>query len=236
MAKEVFDICKIRKTYSEIELSKLWVDFYAGDMKAREKIIVGNLSLITFVINKIIKNFSRIDFEDLFSIGEIGLMNAVDNFDISVGVKFSGYACTCIRNEIVNFLRNGSNFEALTLQSDYEYEYDHCIGYDSSNFLEFIEDSINIQDLYDDKELLIRFYELFDLLDDNCKMAMRLHYGFCGNREHTIDEVAKEMNLSYNQVRTLINKSRRILRRLLEEEGYSEGFSTDIRKYRKKYF
>ena len=205
-------------------------------MEARDKLIIGNLGIITFVISKIVKDISKADFEDLFSIGEIGLMNAVDNYDISSNVLFSTYAYTCIRNEIIYYLRCKHNFEALTLQDDYEYKYDHCIGYENSSFYEFIEDPDNIQDSYDDKELLIRFYELFDYLDDKCKMAMRLHYGFCGNREHTVAEVAKEMNLSYNQVRTLINKSRRILRRLLEEEGYSEGFSTDIRKYRKKYF
>lgn len=236
MSKVYFDLCKLKRQFSNSELSRLWIDFYAGDMDARDKLIVGYMYLINKVIYSLISDVSKADLQELFSVGEIGLINAVDNFDISLNVQFSTYAFTCIRNEIVSFLRGKHNFESLTLQDDYEYEYNHIIGYRNSCFHEFIEDPDNIEDCYDDKDLLIKLYESFDKLDDNCKKALRLYYGFNGNEQHLVREVADIMKITYGQARHLIEKGIKKLKEMLVEQGYSSANVTNIRQYCKKYF
>lgn len=75
-----------------------------GDSQAKEILVESNLGLIRSAI----KGFANrgVDFEDIFQIGSIGLLKAIDNFDISFNVKFSTYAVPMIVGEIKRFLRD----------------------------------------------------------------------------------------------------------------------------------
>lgn len=77
-----------------------------GDKKARELYIRGNLRLVLSVLKKFSGSTDSID--DLFQIGCIGLMKAIDNFDTSLGLKFSTYAVPMISGEIRRYLRDNS--------------------------------------------------------------------------------------------------------------------------------
>ena len=75
-----------------------------GDTVAREEYIKGNLRLVLSIIQRFSGSNENVD--DLFQIGCIGLMKAIDNFDLSQGVKFSTYAVPLISGEIKRFLRD----------------------------------------------------------------------------------------------------------------------------------
>ena len=70
-----------------------------GDEAARKKLIEHNLRLVVY-ISKRFEN-TGINIEDLISIGTIGLIKAVDSFDINKNIKFSSYASKCIENEVL---------------------------------------------------------------------------------------------------------------------------------------
>ena len=74
----------------EAEKIDLLKKYQTGDKSAREKLIKGNLKLVLSVIQKFIGRGENPD--DLFQVGCIGLMKAIDNFDIEIGVRFSTYA------------------------------------------------------------------------------------------------------------------------------------------------
>ncbi len=78
----------------------------AGDKTARETLVKENIGLVW----SIVRRFGQrgYEFDDLFQIGVIGLMKAIDYFDLSYGVKFSTYACPMISGEIRRFLRDDS--------------------------------------------------------------------------------------------------------------------------------
>lgn len=76
----------------------------AGDREARERLIKNNLRLVVGIARRFTGR--GYDFEDLFQIGTIGLMKAVDKFDLSFGVQFSTYAVPMIVGEIRRFLRD----------------------------------------------------------------------------------------------------------------------------------
>ena len=78
-----------------------------GDAEARELYIKGNLRLVLSVIQRFSGNSENVD--DLFQIGCIGLIKAIDNFDISQNVKFSTYAVPMIMGEVRRYLRDNSN-------------------------------------------------------------------------------------------------------------------------------
>lgn len=88
------------------ETLKLLEKARCGDKKAREKLICGNLRLVLSVIQRFT---SRCDSpDDLFQVGCIGLIKAIDNFDLSQGVQFSTYGVPMIIGEIRRFLRDNN--------------------------------------------------------------------------------------------------------------------------------
>ena len=78
----------------------------AGDRQAREELIEGNLRLVLSVIQRFAGRGENPD--DLFQVGCIGLIKAIDNFDLTQGVRFSTYAVPMIVGEIRRFLRDNS--------------------------------------------------------------------------------------------------------------------------------
>ena len=92
---------------SEQEKEALFVRIKAGDEEARERYIKGNLRLVLSVIKRFGSSSENAD--DLFQIGCVGLMKAVDNFDPEREVKFSTYAVPMIIGEIRRYLRDNSS-------------------------------------------------------------------------------------------------------------------------------
>ena len=88
------------------EKEELFKKIMAGDKQAREDYIKGNLRLVLSVIQRFSGSSENID--DLFQIGCIGLMKAIDNFDISQNVKFSTYAVPMIMGEVRRYLRDNN--------------------------------------------------------------------------------------------------------------------------------
>jgi len=110
MARHKVDICGVDtaniKVLNEKETKHLFELMRAGDSMAREKLINGNLKLVL----SILKRFSnRVDnLDDLFQVGCVGLVKAIDNFDTSFDVKLSTYACPLILGEIKRYLRDNN--------------------------------------------------------------------------------------------------------------------------------
>ena len=86
------------------EMSVLIEKSHAGDKQAREVLIEKNLGLVHQIVTRFLNR--GVDAEDLFQIGCIGLMKAVDKFDLAFDVKFSTYAVPMISGEIKRFLRD----------------------------------------------------------------------------------------------------------------------------------
>ncbi len=89
------------------EKDSLWEKIKAGDKEARERYIKGNLRLVLSVIQRFSGNNENND--DLFQIGCIGLMKAVDNFNPDLMVKFSTYAVPMIVGEVRRYLRDSGS-------------------------------------------------------------------------------------------------------------------------------
>lgn len=102
------------------EKEALFQQIEAGDSKAREAYIEGNLRLVLSVIKRFSSSNENVD--DLFQIGCIGLIKAIDNFDSSLNVKFSTYAVPMIIGEIRRFLRDNSQLRVSRSLKDTAYK------------------------------------------------------------------------------------------------------------------
>lgn len=90
----------------EKEKESLLRQVKSGDIKAREKLINGNLRLVLSVVKKFSSRGENLD--DLFQVGCIGLIKSIDNFDITQNVRFSTYAVPMIIGEIRRYLRDNN--------------------------------------------------------------------------------------------------------------------------------
>lgn len=111
MTQSKVEICGVNTSKLPLlkaeEKEALFRQIEAGDTKARETYIEGNLRLVLSVIKRFSSSNENVD--DLFQIGCVGLIKAIDNFDSSLNVKFSTYAVPMIIGEIRRFLRDNSS-------------------------------------------------------------------------------------------------------------------------------
>lgn len=102
------------------EKEKLFERIKQGDMQAREEYIQGNLKLVLSIIKRFNNRGENVD--DLFQIGCIGLIKAIDNFDTSQGVQFSTYAVPMIIGEIRRYLRDNNSIRVSRSLRDTAYK------------------------------------------------------------------------------------------------------------------
>ncbi len=107
------------KTLTAEEKNELLRKSKNGDMHAREELISGNMRLVLSIIQRFGSRGE--DADDLFQVGCIGLIKAIDNFDLDVGVKFSTYAVPMIIGEIRRYLRDNSMIRVSRSQRDLAY-------------------------------------------------------------------------------------------------------------------
>ena len=123
MIKKV-EICGVNTSklpvLSNEEKEKLFLKIKDGDMKAREEFINGNLKLVLSVVRKFNNRGENVD--DLFQIGCIGLIKAIDNFDLSQNVLFSTYAVPMIIGEIRRHLRDNNSIRVSRSLRDIAYK------------------------------------------------------------------------------------------------------------------
>lgn len=105
---------------SNSKMKELFIKVKQGDKEAREKLIHGNLRLVLSVIQRFNNRGEYVD--DLFQVGCIGLMKAIDNFDLSQNVKFSTYAVPMIIGEIRRYLRDNNPIRVSRSLRDVAYK------------------------------------------------------------------------------------------------------------------
>ena len=124
MAQGKVEICGVNTSKLPLlnaeEKETLFNQIEAGDKQAREKYIEGNLRLVLSVIKRFSSSNENVD--DLFQIGCIGLIKAIDNFDSTLNVKFSTYAVPMIIGEIRRFLRDNNSIRVSRSLKDTAYK------------------------------------------------------------------------------------------------------------------
>jgi RNA polymerase sporulation-specific sigma factor len=118
------EICGVNtsklKVLTEKEKMELLRRVKNGDMKARDELISGNLRLVLSVIQRFTNRGENLD--DLFQVGCIGLIKAIDHFDINQGVRFSTYGVPMIIGEIRRYLRDNNSIRVSRSLRDTAYK------------------------------------------------------------------------------------------------------------------
>ncbi len=124
MLNNKVEICGVNTSklplISKEEKEELFVKIKAGDEEARTKFINGNLRLVLSVIQRFYGRGETAD--DLFQVGCVGLIKAIDNFDLSQNVQFSTYAVPMIIGEVKRYLRDNNSIRVSRSVRDLAYK------------------------------------------------------------------------------------------------------------------
>ena len=179
-----------------------------GDKEARGILIERNLRLVAHIVKKY--NTGDKDIDDLISIGTIGLIKAIDTFNMNKGIRLATYASRCIDNELLMMLRTNKK------QSKEVYLYEP-IGADREgneiNLLDVIESADkDIVENIELKENISKLYELVDsILTDRERDIICMRYGLGYPGEVTQREIANKLGISRSYVSRIEKKAIRKL-------------------------
>ena len=183
-----------------------------GDLKAREKLIEHNLRLVVFLAKKY--ENTKVDLEDLVSIGSIGLIKGVNTYKLNKNIKLATYASRCIDNEILMFLRKNKRRKG-------EVSFEDSLSYDAEGNELHLEDILGTDDdivtrgLEEELEKKLLYSEIKNLKDRD-KKIMIMRYGLYETKEYTQKEVASMMNISQSYISRIEKK---IIARLKIKHG-----------------
>lgn len=124
MAKYKVDITGINTNNLEVlsneEMKELFIKMQNGDMFAKDKLINGNLKLVLSILKRF--NNTKYNMDDLFQVGVIGLIKAIDNFDTSLNLRLSTYAVPLIIGEIKRYIRDNTEVRVSRSIKDLAYK------------------------------------------------------------------------------------------------------------------
>lgn len=124
MKRNKVEICGVNTSQlpvlSNIQMRELFTKLQSGEVAARETLVNGNLRLVLSVIQRFNNRGEYVD--DLFQVGCIGLMKAIDNFDLGQNVRFSTYAVPMIVGEIRRYLRDNNPIRVSRSLRDIAYK------------------------------------------------------------------------------------------------------------------
>ena len=176
--------------------------FLSGDMKARDKLIEHNLRLVVFLAKKY--ENTKIDLEDLVSIGTIGLIKGVNTYQNDKNIKLATYASRCIDNEILMYLRK-------TKRKRTEISFEDSLSYDAEGNELHLEDVLGTEDnivtkpIEDELDKYLMYREV-SKLDDRDREIIELRYGLNGKKEMTQKQVASLLGISQSYISRIEKK------------------------------
>ena len=193
---------KLPPPLSKEEEDKLLDEFHNGNIEAKNKLIEHNLRLVVFLSKKY--ESTKIDMEDLVSIGSIGLIKGINTFKGDKNIKLATYCSRCIDNEILMHIRKNrkrnldvSLDESLSFDKEgNELTLKDVLGTESDIVTKGLEEN-------DLKKIMI---EKINKLNDRDKEIMIKRYGLDGSEELTQKEVASLLGISQSYISRIEKK------------------------------
>ena len=180
---------KVLSSDEQLELFKKYQE--TKDEQAKQLLIEGNLKLVLSVLKKY--NYQNVNLDDLFQVGVIGLIKAIDNFDLSYNLKLSTYAIPLINGEVKRFLRDNQTSLKVSrtirdlsyLILKYKEQYNQKYGYEPSN--KKISEALNLSEY--------QISQAMDSLKEPVSIFEPM-YNDGGDTIYVLDQIADKKNNS----------------------------------------
>ena len=174
------------------------------NLQTRQILVERNLRLVAHVVKKY--SNTKVEQDDLISIGTIGLIKGINSFDVDKGSKLSTYVSRCIDNEILMYLRSTKKLNA-------EVYLNEPIGKDKDDNIVTLQEVLENDDrnIEDEVDLKIKIKKLYtkikEVLKDRERTIIELRFGLDGNKPKTQHEIAEMMGISRSYVSRIETKA-----------------------------
>ena len=184
-----------------------------GDINARNILVEHNLRLVAHIIKKYYQNYGGQD--DLVSIGTIGLIKAINTFDLNKNIKLSSYASRCIENEILMFFRNNrKSSQDVSLNDTIDTDKDG----NPLTLMDIMASDMDVaQDVDTKLHLEVLNAYINEVLTPREKEVIIKRYGIGGGKVQTQRELAKKLNISRSYISRIEKKALEKLRSRYEQ-------------------
>lgn len=213
MNTEIFGY-ELPEALTKEELYGLFFQMKNNNMEARKTIIEHNVRLVVYVINI---HFGSLNYEkeDLVSIGLIGLIKAVDTYNLEKRIEFSTYAVRCIENEIYTMLKNSKKSINTVVSLNETF----ICNNGNKVFLEdVLFDEFDMVEWYNQFETCETINKLIDYLTEREKEIVKLYFGFYEGVTHTEQEIANKLGVTKSYISAVLIRAINKLRMFLQRE------------------
>ncbi len=202
---------------TEVEEKEYLQRLKDGDPEAKGVLVERNLRLVAHIVKKY--SFPGKEVDDLISIGTVGLIKAIDSFDMDKGTRLATYAARCIENEILMLIRNNKKIRSEVYLQDpigldkegNEISLMDIVSSDKDSILEVVENKIQVKKLYCILETCLQERE---------RRIIEMRYGLIDGKPKTQREIASILGISRSYVSRI---EKRALKKLLKELNYGES-------------
>lgn len=182
-----------------------------GDPLSKSILIERNLRLVAHIVKKY--SYPHKDIDDLISIGTVGLVKAIDSFDMSKGTRLATYAARCIENEILMLIRNTKKIKSeVYLQEPIgidkegnEISLMDVLSSREDSVIKIVENRIQTKQLYE---------KINSCLNEREKIIIKMRYGLNDGKFRTQREIAEFLQISRSYVSRI---EKRALKKLYKE-------------------
>ena len=199
------------KPLNEKEEEFYLIEFQGGNVEAKSILIERNLRLVAHIVKKY--SYPNKDIDDLISIGTVGLIKAIESFNLGKGTRLATYAARCIENEILMLFRNTKKTKGeVYLQDPIGIDKEgneicliDVLSSEGDSVLEAVENRLQVKALYSKIKLV---------LTDREKEILEMRYGLLDGDVKTQREIALILGISRSYVSRIEKKA---LKKLLKE-------------------
>jgi len=196
---------------SEEEEKEYLTKFRDGDLLAKGILVERNLRLVAHIVKKY--SYPGKDVDDLISIGTVGLIKAIDSFDMSKGIRLATYAARCIENEILMLIRSNKKTKGEVYLQDpigtdkegKEISLLDVLRSEEDSIIDIVESEIQIKKLYNKINIVLK---------DREKLIIQMRYGLLDGNPRTQREIAVILGISRSYISRI---EKRVLKKLNKE-------------------
>ncbi len=200
---------------NEKEERKYLIQLREGDKKAKGVLIERNLRLVAHIVKKY--SFPNKDVDELISIGTVGLIKAIDSFDVTKGTRLATYASRCIENEILMLFRNSKKQKSeVYLQDPIGVDKEgneicliDVLSSEKDSVIDKVENNLQIKALYS---------KMLEILSERECNIIKMRYGLEDGRFRTQREIASMLKISRSYVSRIEKKALKKLEKALCEK------------------
>lgn len=183
-----------------------------------DELILKNQALIKHIINLMgLKH----NFEEYFSAGLIGLINASKTFDESKGIKFNSYAGICIKREIYKQIRYENKDKRKC--SYIHQSLDENVGDTETTYYEIVDSGVKVEEEFIKQEKIKLLYKIIAILEPNDRFMLEHYFGLLGKEKMTQKKIAEVLGVKDRYVTYRIKRAMKIIKKIMEDKYGKEN-------------